>query len=103
MGSALMRFCNRFSRVSAFASAAVAASPVSSPAFSAECPGDWDFFILVTRLSLIFMDARQFAHPKQSKQLRAAGAWHGVPIRQPPAAAGRLNSLPLRPEGRLYV
>jgi hypothetical protein len=47
MGAALMRFCNRFSRVSAFVSAAVAASPVTSPAFSAECREDWDLFILV--------------------------------------------------------
>jgi hypothetical protein len=48
MGSALMRFCNRFCRVSAFVSAAVAVSPITSPAFSAECPEDRDFFILVT-------------------------------------------------------
>ena len=55
MGSALMRFCNRFSRVSAFVSAAVAATPVTSPAFSAECPEDRDFLILVTRLSTILI------------------------------------------------
>src|SRR5271166_1228801 len=41
MGSALMRSCNRFSRVSAFVSEAVAASPVTSPVFFAEVQKIW--------------------------------------------------------------
>jgi len=59
MGSALIRSRNRFSRVSAFVSAAVAVSPVTSPAFSAECREDSDFFILVARLSTFLISIPQ--------------------------------------------
>jgi hypothetical protein len=54
-----MRSCNRFSRVFAFASAAIAASPATSPAFSPALPEDSDFFILVTRLSAILISIPQ--------------------------------------------